>query len=132
MKEQLGSILLAAALAGACSELSFGPSHSEAPSPPLACAKLAQDDKGIVAAFFTATVGAIKRLPAVDDSPQLTGYADEQVATVCYVDGNVPKAPPPRGGSIAPSYDRAVMVVVGDTAMQVTLGYKTDIPTTAP
>ena len=94
-------------------------------SAPTACIQVATDDQGTIAAFFYAPLGAIKHLSAVGSNPQLAGYSDDEPATVCYIDGNIPKGPPPgRNGSVPPSYDRDVMVVVGDNAFQIALGYK--------
>lgn len=116
--------LLAACAAG---------SANTAPSPPAGCLTTAHDDQGTVAAFYNSTVAAIRRLPAVADNPQLAGYADQEPATVCYIDGQIPKGPPPPiSGTIPPSFDRAVIVVVGDTTIFVAAGYRTNLPTQSP
>ena len=72
---------------------------------PASCLDAASDYNGTVAAAFRSSVGAIRRLPAVASNPQLAGYADTDVATVCYIDGHIPKRPPPRSsGTIPPSF----------------------------
>jgi hypothetical protein len=96
---------------------------------PDACRVLARDYSGSVVAAFSGTLGAIRLLPEVGDNPQLAGHEDGEPATVCYVDGSIPKGPPPmEDGSIPPSFDRAVMVVVGDEAFTIALGYRERIP----
>lgn len=107
------------------------------PSPmtevPAACLSAAQDYQGTVSAAFTSTVGAIRKLPAVADNPQLDGYSSDDVATVCYIDGEIPKGPPPgTSGTIPPSFDRAVLVVVGQSTFLVAAGYRQNLPTQAP
>jgi hypothetical protein len=102
---------------------------------PAACISVAHDDAGTVAAAFPSTVGAIRRLPAVRDNPQLAGFAADQPATVCYIDGQIPKGPPPPddpSATIPPSFDRAVLVVVGQTSVFIAAGYRQNMPIQAP
>lgn len=91
------------------------------------------EDYGTVVAAFRSTVGAIRQLGAVADNPQLAEYADDQKATVCYVDGRVAKSPPPPlSGTPPPSFDRAVLVVVRDVAYFMAAGYQAKLPIEAP
>lgn len=102
---------------------------------PAACITTAHDDRGTVAAAFFSTVGAIRRLPAVDNNPQLAGYADGQPATVCYIDGQIPKGPGPPddpSATIPLSFDRAVLVIVGQNAIFIAAGYRQDLLIQAP
>jgi hypothetical protein len=86
-----------------------------------------------VSAAFTSTVSAIQKLPAVANNPQLDGYSSDQAATVCYIDGQIPKGPPPgTSGTIPPSFDRAVVVVVGQDTIFISAGYSQDLPIQAP
>jgi hypothetical protein len=100
---------------------------------PAACVAMAQDDRGTVVAAFLSTVGAIRRLPAVRDNPQLSRYDSDQPATVCYIDGDIPKGPPPGpSGTIPPSFDRAVLVIVDQDSIFVAAGYRENLPIQAP
>ncbi len=100
---------------------------------PTACSAIAQDDHGTVSAAFTSTVGAVQKLPAVANNPQLDGYSSDQAATVCYIDGQIPKGPPPgTTGTIPSSFDRAVVVIVGSDTIFVSAGYSQDLPIQAP
>ena len=84
-------------------------------------------------AAFRSTVGAIRGLPAVHDNPQLGEYPADEEATVCYVDGRVAKSPPPpASGTPYPSFNRTVLVVVGDDLYFVTAGYQDRIEIVAP
>src|SRR3954469_7504907 len=64
-------------------------------TPPAACLSVASDDHGSVAAFFASTVGAIRRLPIAAANENLAAHGDGEQATVCYIDGAIPKGPPP-------------------------------------
>jgi hypothetical protein len=104
-------------------------------TPPAACVTTARDDGGSVAAAFPSTVGAIRRLPLVNNNSQLSGYAAEEPATVCYIDGQIPKGPPPPNdpaATIPPSFDRAVLVVLGHEAIFIAAGYRQNLPIQAP
>jgi hypothetical protein len=126
-----GWLMIMGLVVMACSTLPV--SSSATAAPPDACTQVATDDQGNVVAFFSAPLDAIKRLPAVNSNPQLAGFPDDASAIVCYVDGDVPKGPPPRpSGSIPPSFDRDVLVVVGDSAFQVAPGYKAALPIESP
>jgi hypothetical protein len=117
-----------------------GPATSPTDSPapigtevPASCVAAANDTNGTVAASFRSTIGAIRQLPAVADNPQLASYADSAAATVCYVDGQIPKGPPlPASGTIPPSFDRTVLVVVGGQTYVISAGYSQDMPIHEP
>ena len=86
-----------------------------------------------MAAWFPSTIGAIRALPAVSGNPQLARYSADQSATVCYIDGQIPKdPPPPMSGTIPPSFDRAVVVVVDQNAIFVSAGYRQNLPIESP
>jgi len=109
------------------------PASATQATAPAACLTVAQDDHGTVSAAFTSTVGAIRKLSSVANNPQLDGYSSDQAATVCYVDGEIPKGPPPLpSGTIPPSFDRAVIIVVGQDTIFVAAGYRQSLPIQAP
>ena len=83
-----------------------------------------------VAGAFTTTVGRIRTLyPTAGQQIPETG----ETVVLCYLDGELPKGPPPDdGGEIPPSFDRAVVAVVNETAIPLVLGYQDDIPVTDP
>ena len=70
MKRPRSLALLVPLALAACSGLTenarpTAPLASATPAAPAACLMVAQDDRGIVSAFFASTVGAIRELPAV-------------------------------------------------------------------
>ena len=131
MKRNFGFLaLVLPALLAACSVGGTATSNAQVPA---SCLTTAHDDNGTVAATFHSTIGVIRRLPAVANNPQLASYAEDEEATICYIDGQIPKGPPPPASrTIPPSFDRAVLVVVGDQTYPVTLGYSENIPVQAP
>jgi hypothetical protein len=126
MRRQLTWTMLPVALAA------FASGCTATAGAPAACLTYANDVYGTVAATFPSTVAAIRRLPAVADNPQLAGYAEGEEATVCYIDGQVPKGPPPVEGTPRPPFDRAVLVAVGDETYVVSAGYSESLPIQAP
>lgn len=88
---------------------------------------------GTVVAAFTTTVAEIQQLPVVGDSALLAEYAGEQAATLCYVDGELSEdAAPAPSGTASPSFDRAMLVVVGDATVLVWRGYQSEMLIQAP
>jgi hypothetical protein len=100
---------------------------------PARCLEVAREDAGSVSAFFTSTVGAVRSLPAVQNNPQLARYAAAQAATLCYIDGQIPKAPPPQpSATLSPPFNRAVVVVVGDDVIFAAAGYQANLAIERP
>lgn len=91
--------------------------------PGRTCAEQAADygpDFSVAGAFAT-TAGRIRTLYPT---------AGQQIPDI---DGGLPKGPPPDNErKIAPSFDRAVVAVVNETAIPLVLGCQDDIPVTDP
>ncbi len=105
---------------GACSVLGI-------PSGPCKDAAREWGPEFRVAASFATTVGRVR-----DVLPTSTGIipaqeSDTTPAFLCYLDGEFPKAPPPVNGVIQPSYDRGIVVVVGDFHSLLMAGYRSDV-----
>jgi len=85
-----------------------------------------------VAASFATTVGRVRA-----EIPTSTGIipaaeSDTTSAFICYLDGEFPKGPPPVNGVIQTSYDRGIVVVVGEFQALVTAGYRRNVPIRDP
>jgi hypothetical protein len=98
------------------------------------CAASAADYNGHVAASFVTTIGAIRAVPMLEiQSVRWPGLADSHPAVLCYIDGQIPKGPPPPVlGTIPPSFDRAVIVVIDGQAELVMASYRDQVPIVAP
>jgi hypothetical protein len=98
------------------------------------CAASAAAYDGVVAGSFVTTVGAIRRLEPLHIEPELfTGLLDSYPAVLCYIDGQIPKGPPPLGsGSIPPSFERAVVAVIDGQTDFIIAGYRNNVPVVAP
>jgi hypothetical protein len=106
-----------------------GPSPSASGGPgETPCTALAPDYNGTVAAAFRTTVGMVRGMTAIKDNPQVAGYAESDPAWLCYIDGEIPKAP----ASGAPSFDRAVLVVIGNHTYFIAAGYRQSMPIETP
>ena len=120
-------VLLAAC--GASSSAAESPSQS----PPTACLTAAHGNSGVVAAWFQSKVGTVRQLPYARSLPQLANYAIDEDAALCYIDGQIPKGPPPpQSGTIPPSFDREVIVVIRDQAYFVSAGYRRNMAIETP
>lgn len=102
---------------------------------PVACVTMALEDHGSVTAFFASTVGAIRAVPAARNDEQLATYPSDGAASICYIDGQIPKGPPippDPSATVPPSFDRAVLVVIGQDTFMVAAGYRQNLPIKAP
>jgi len=68
--------------------------ESASSTPPTACLTAARDDHGVVVASFRSTVGAMRQLAIAASDPELANYPINDEATICYIDGQIPKGPP--------------------------------------
>jgi len=97
-----------------------------------ACAGPAREYSGPVVGAFETTVGAIRGLdPLVVAPVRWPDLAAGHPAVLCYIDGLVPKAPPPINGVSRP-FDRAIVAVVDGHAELVMAGYRDRFPIKAP
>jgi hypothetical protein len=128
-------VVVAVAIRWSSTPSGTSPIRTQTSVAPEACVSAAINDGGTVAAAFDSTVGAIRRLPAARDNPQLSAYASDEPAVVCYIDGQIPKGPPPPANpsiTLPPSFDRAVLVVVGSDVLFIAAGYRDSLPIQPP
>ncbi len=134
----VAAALLVAVLIGLLppAPIPVGPSPSASGSPgETPCSPLARDYNGTVAGAFQTTVGIVRNMTAVKDNPQVARYADSDPAWVCYIDGEIPKGPPPPpdpSATIPPSFDRALLVVAGNQTYFIAAGYRQSMSIEAP
>jgi len=105
-------------------------------SPPTtdACASAAVAYTGRVAGSFVTTIGAIRAMALnVHDPNHWSGLAADHAAVLCYIDGQISKAPPPPAfGTVPPSFDRVVAVVIDGQPDLIAAGYRDNVPLVAP
>jgi hypothetical protein len=93
------------------------------------CAIVASRDYGtsarVVGAFDTTISGLREFSPWLGPLP--SGMADGHAATLCYIDGDIPKSPP--GGV---PYDRAVVGVIDGQVVMLIAGYRDSLPVQSP
>ena len=113
-------------LTGACSILGLGAS--------AACERAAAqwDSHPTVAAAFSTTVGRVWGMMPSENGVVASGAKDGTRAYLCYLDGEIPKAPPPANGVVQPSFDRSVVVVTDEHAVLVMAGYRDRVPILDP
>lgn len=98
------------------------------------CAAVAADYSGTVVGTFGTTVGAIRSLaPLPQDPIRWPALAADHPAILCYIDGMIPKAPPPGpNGEIRDPFDRLVIAIVDEEAELIMAGYQDNLPARAP
>jgi hypothetical protein len=98
------------------------------------CAAAATQYNGQVTRSFVTTIGAILAVPMLHiQSGRWPGLANSHTAVLCYIDGQIPMGPPPpASGSIPPSFDRAVIVVIDGQIEPLMAGYRDQVPIVAP
>lgn len=87
-----------------------------------------------VAGAFATTAGRVRSLyPTANQLIPEGVEPDGETVILCYLDGELPKGPPPiGGGEIEPNFDRAVVAVVNETATPLLMGYRDDIAVRDP
>jgi ABC-type Fe3+-hydroxamate transport system substrate-binding protein len=121
---RFGSAILATVFASVA-----GCSPSAQPSPPSGCVAAAGDYNGRVAAVSTTTLAVVRGYPPVANDARLAAVDPTTTAYVCYIDGEIPKAPPPGPNDTPwPPFDRAVVVSVGNVLDFVMAGYRDNVP----
>jgi hypothetical protein len=95
------------------------------------CAEAARDYNGKVAGAFATTVGRVRRTaPDAELFPQVE---DGVPATLCYIDADIAKGPPPGPeGQIREPFDRVVLALVDNQVEVVLAGYRADVPVVDP
>ncbi len=96
----------------------------------MACTYAAQEHGNPVdvVAVFPSTVGAIRRSPVNATQRQLWPFrVDSEPATLCYLDGFVPKAAPGRE-----PHDRVVLAVAGNDIEFIKSGYQESMQVAEP
>ena len=119
-------------LVSSCAIATLGGCATFAPPPAEACRRAVVPYAGVVARAFDTTIERLRRLEPfpVNRWPALP--ADHR-ATLCYIDGAIGKAPPPRpDGQRFPTYDRAVVAIVDGEATMIRAGYRDEIVVGAP
>ncbi|MGI8828279.1 MAG: hypothetical protein ACR2I5_00715 [Candidatus Limnocylindria bacterium] len=87
-----------------------------------------------VSGAFVTTAARVRSL--YPNAAQMIPEAEEPdhaLIVLCYLDGALPKGPPPtEDGQPPPSFDRAVIAVVGETGIPLTMGYQEHIRVADP
>ncbi len=98
------------------------------------CAPAAASYNGTVAASFATTVGAIRSDPQLHIEPgRWSAVPDNHPAALCFIDGQIPNAPPPLPSHPTPSpFDRAVVAVIDGLPELLMAGYRDRVPIQAP
>jgi hypothetical protein len=122
--------LVAVAVAG-CLAVTAGPASPSTTDP---CAASATAYGGSVAGSFVTTVGAVRAMPALHiGADRWAGLAADHEAVLCYVDGQIPMDVPSQApGTVPPSLERAVIVVIDNQPELLVSGNSADIPVLAP
>lgn len=73
-------------------------------------------------------------LDAYGEAAELVAAFEDGDDAICWIDGEVSKAPPPpESGEVRPSFDRAVVrVSASGDATLIRAGYRTDMPVEEP
>ena len=126
-RAEICGLLLAAWAVAGCEVVVPGTSALEA------CTSAARDYAGTVAGSFGTDVAAIRALTPGAQPARWPDLSPDHPAVLCYVDAEIPKAPPPGpDGQISPSFDRALVAVVDGESEMSAAGYRDRLPVRAP
>jgi len=103
--------------------------------PPRTCVQQAAEygpDFSVAGAFATTASRVRSLYPTASEVLPETDGADGETVVLCYLDGELPKGPPPAGDEIPPSYDRVVVAVLNEMGTPLVMGYQVDIQVTDP
>lgn len=122
------ALILVGLTAVACQSLRVPPPADET------CAGSARDYSGTVVASFITTVGSVRTLePRLSVPVRWSDLAPGHPAVLCYIDGQIAKAPPlGPDGEIQVPFDRAVVAVVEGDAQLIVAGHRNRLPVEAP
>lgn len=95
-----------------------------------ACAGPARDYSGSVVGSFITTVGAIRALESRPAVPaRWPDLPPDHTAMLCYIDGQIAKAPPAgQDGEVPEPFDRIVVGVVDSDSEMILAGYRDQPP----
>jgi len=98
------------------------------------CASVAGGYSGSVVGSFNTTVGRVRALEPRAGQPQRwSDLAADHLAVLCYIDGEIVKAPPPGpNGEASRPFDRAVVAIVDGHAELIIAGHQDKLPVQAP
>ena len=117
-------VALAGLVATGC--VGVGTSGPTASPPADVCAGVALEigSDHHVAGSFATTVGAIRGLQKLPVSPvPWPSISADHAAVLCYIDGPIPKGPPPlANGGVPPSFDRGIYAVIDGESSLVEAG----------
>ena len=102
--------------------------------PATACDASAREYGGPVVGAFATTIAGLRRVELRDGQPgRWADLPPDHPAVVCYIDAEIPKAPPPGpNGELPDPYDRIVVAVVDGEAILLQAGYRNALPIEAP
>ena len=107
------------------------PSASPTASPADAaevCASVAPNWNGTVLAAFSTNLAGVRARTLSNYSPdRWDNQPDSTPATLCYIDGSIPKSPP--NGT---PFDRAIIAVVGAKVDLIAAGYRDQMAIKSP
>lgn len=131
MPGRLVALALTACCAAGCGLLTDGVVPSAAAQCQAAAQKQGPDFT--VSGAFATTVERARSIQGPGGDPPLWPDVDGgDPAVVCYLDGFVPKAPPPVDGQAARSFDRAIVAIVNGEQTPLVAGYQDRLPVRPP
>jgi hypothetical protein len=94
------------------------------PSAASVCAAQALTYRGVVVGSFDTVLGRVRMLGPLPAEPdRWPGKPDSYPAALCYIDGEIPHAPPQ-----ADPFDRVLVSVVDNQPLVIAAGYRRNLP----